>query len=228
MTSMNVKMGMAAVAAAGMLAGGAQATDTLQLDVNAMEIQVRDSGGAATAFGGVTHSGSIDFGFSAASPATSMVIYKELGLGSGFSFEGAQAITDVDGFVSLTAGLVTGGEIAFTLANGDIYSAKVKAGSGMVETAATPGGFSIDGLTFDGDFFDAQPDGMYGTVDVSQWISGEPLFGSFLEFNFSPDGTGFGYSDVDVFVVVPLPTAAYAGLGMLAGVMGLSYTLRRR
>lgn len=222
------KFAMTAIAVAGTLAASAQAVDTLQLDVNAMEIQVTDSSGAAAGFGGLTHSGQIEFSFSAASPATNLTIYKELGSGSGFSSEGAQAISDVDGFVSLSGGLVTGGELALTLANGDVYTTKVRSGSGMVETAATPGGFSIDGLTFDGDFFDFEPDGMYGTVDVSDWIAGEPLAGSFLQFNFSPDSSGHGFSDVDVFVVVPLPTAAYAGMGMLAGVMGLSYTLRRR
>lgn len=225
---MKTKIGIAAIAVTGLLAASAQATDTLQLDVNAMEIQVTDAGGAPVGFGGLTHSGQIEFSFSAASPATNLTVYKELGLGAGFSSEGAQAISDVNGFISLSGGIVTGGELEVTLANGDAYSTKVRAGSGMVETASTPGGFNIDGLTFDGDFYDFESDGKYGTVDVAAWIDGEPLFGSFLQFNFSPDANGHGFSDVDVFVVVPLPTAAYAGLGMLAGVMGLSYTLRRR
>lgn len=225
---MKMKSGMAAVAAVGMLAGAAQATDTLQLDVNGMTIQVRDAGGSTSAFGGLTHTGSIDFGIATTAPVTSMIIFKELGLGSGFTFEGSQAISGVDGTLFLTGGLVTGGDIEFTLSNGDVYSAQIRAGSGSVGTATTPGGFKIDGLTFDGDFTDPQGDGEYGTVDVAQWIAGEPLFGSFLEFNFSPDPSGFGRSDVDVFVLVPLPPAAYAGLGMLAGVMGLSYALRRR
>lgn len=218
---------LAAIAATSLAAMPALATDTLQLDVNGMTIQVKDAGGSAAAFDGVTHTGSIDFGIATSGVATTMRVLKELGLGSGFSDEGSQAISGVGGFVSLSSGAVTGGELKFSLVNGDEYSAKIRAGSGMVQTAATPGGFKIDGVTYDGVFTDAEPDNMYGTVDVTQWIAGEPLFGSFLQFNFSPDSTGFGRSDVDVFVVVPLPTAAYAGLGMLAGVMGLSYTLRR-
>lgn len=223
------KMGvLAAIAATSVAASSALATDTLQLDVNGMTIQVKDAGGSAAAFTGVNHTGSIEFGYSGAAPATSLRIFKELGAGSGFSDEGLQSITGVDGFISLSSGAVTGGELKFSLGNGDEYYAQVQGGSGMVQTASTPGGYKIDGRTFGGMFTDPQADSMYGTVDVSQWIDGEPLRGSFLQFNFSPDSTGFGRSDVDVFVVVPLPPAAWAGMGMLAGVMGLSYTLRRR
>lgn len=219
---------LAAIAAMSVAASPALATDTLQLDVNGMTIQVRDAGGSPAAFDGLTHTGSIEFDLATSGTATTMRVLKELGIGTGFADEGLQAISDVGGFISLSSGAVTGGELKFSLSNGDEYYAQVQGGSGMVQTASTPGGFSINGKTLNGVFTDAEPDSMYGTVDVSQWIDGEPLRGSFLQFNFSPDTTGFGRSDVDVFVVVPLPPAAYAGLGMLAGVMGLSYTLRRR
>ena len=223
-------MKYALTAGIAMLAGttAAMANQTLQIDLNALTISVKDGAGDASAFGGLTHTGSIDFGFDG---AVSQINEIAIQVGNGpFVDQGfSGSLVDFTGSIILDSGMVTGGSFYVEIDSGDTYTALIEDGSGMVETANTPGGFTIDGLTWDGKFSDAA----FGNVDVFNWFDvqdmGTNLNGSFLHFNFAADDdTGEGYGDVDAFVVVPLPPAALAGAGMLAGIAGFGYIRRRR
>lgn len=215
-------------AGAALIAGSSAMADvTLQIDINAVEIGVKDGSGAASGFSGLTHSGSIDFAMSAFSDINEIGVQVNNGAFVDAGFSGS--LSDFSGSLTLSNGVVTGGSLNIEIDSGDTYTALVAANSGVVQNAATPGGFVIDGLTWNGKFSDA----MFGNVDVSDWYDvqdlGQNLNGSFLHFNFSPDAqTGAGYGDVDAFVVVPLPPAGLAGAGMLAGIAGIGYVRRRR
>lgn len=222
-------MGMAvALSAAVCTAGVAQAELTLQLDINAIGIQVKDGSGNPTAFGGLTHTGSIELSYD-----PSFTILNEVAIQAGSgpfvdqNFSGT--LSDISGSIELNNGVVVGGSLTVEVnAGGDWYMAEVRPNSGMVQTATTPGGFKIDALTFKGEF----SDDMFGNVDVEPWFlaqgQGLALEGSLLKFNFQPDQNGVGFGDLDAFVVVPLPPAGLAGLSVLAAVGGVSVVRRRR
>jgi hypothetical protein len=196
----------AAVAAA-LVAGTAQAAQTLQMDVNAIGIQTLNGAGAPSAFGGLTHTGSVSLNYVANTTYMAGVFVD----GVDQNFTGV--LTGFSGTINLTNGQVTGGNLLVTIDTGsDTYSAQVSP-TGHVETYVG-GGFKIEGLTFNGLFSDNQ----FGNVDVSPW-SGGGLPGSFLQFNFNPNASGGGFADMDLFVnVVPLPPAAHTGLAGLAGI----------
>ena len=227
---MNMRMGPAAVALTGALAASAQAQLTLAFDINGIDYAFAETVGGP-GFGGTAHTGTLDWSFHTA-PDTEITdvrlgsdgpagLLTPVSLGAGLG--------DFSGSLAFDGGIVKGGSFTVTLDNApaDTYTATVIADSGSIQSLAT-GGYTLDGLTFDGAF----SDDTFGSVDVSEWFSRqfEPgqLFGSFFKFRFDPPAGGAGNGDIEVFVLVPLPTAAYAGLGMLAGVMGLSYVLRRR
>jgi len=204
--------------------GTAMANQTLQFDLNAAEIQVKDGSGSASAFGGLSHTGSIELSLAG---ATSLDMFKQIGNGPFIDQGFSGSLTDVSGSILLDGGDVTGGGLTIEIDSGDTYVATIVGGSGEVETANTPGGFAIDGLTFAGDFTDAA----FGNVDVTDWFDnqdkGSNLLGSFLKFNFDPDSDGNGFADVDHFVVVPLPAPALAGGAMMAGLAGFGVIRRR-
>jgi len=205
----------------------AMADQTLQIDLNAITINVKDGAGNASAFGGLTHTGSIDFGYDGAVSQINEIAI-QVGNGAFVDQNFSGSLTDFNGSIELDNGAVVGGSLYVEIDSGDTYTADIADGSGVVEEANTPGGFTIDGLTWDGKFTDA----MFGNVDVTNWFDvqdwGNNLNGSFLHFNFAADNDGSGYGDVDAFVVVPLPPAALAGAGMLAGLAGIGYIRRRR
>lgn len=207
-------------------AGVANADWTLQFDVNDIAIQAQDDDGFDSAFGGTSHTGSLDLGFE--DGITDLeAIAAQFGNGNPFidqNFTGT--LTDFDGEIFLSGGVVTGGFLALTVDSGDTYTALITANSGLVGTDAQ-GRFTVTGLTYEGTFSDA----MFGNVDVSEWFDGQGgagLFGDFIEFKFDPNASGSGFGDMDIFVVVPLPPAAYAGLAGLAGVAGMGFIRRRK
>ena len=128
--------------------------------------------------------------------------------------------------MNLVNGHVTGGN--FTVAAGsDTYSADVVPDVGAVSNYVG-GGFKLEGLTFNGHFSDS----MFGNIDVSRWTNFQNqlngLIGSFLQFNWQPNASGFSFADMDIFVdVVPLPPAAWTGLATMVGI-GLTGYIRRR
>lgn len=210
---------MAAVLAG--VAGLASANDVLQVDVNGLS--ARSSGAFSETF-----TGSLSVFSSVANP----------------DLDGDAEILDVliDGTNQNTGGAAFGDfsfEMTLTFANGTLnagflqvrvdengsentYSAMVSPGSGGSILEIAPGQFIIGGLTFDGMF--ANPAGTFLGVDITPWGSRQPVPGRFSQIEFSPDGRNEDRdTDVDVFVLIPMPGAAgLAGLG-LAGL-----ALRRR
>lgn len=222
----HVLAGIAAMAAAG---SAAMADTTLQFDVNAFAFQVRDAGGAASAFGGLGHTGSVDLSMAAGAELNE--VSRRASSGGPFVDQGfAGVMTDFYGSIILDGGVVKGGSVTIevdTAGDFDSYTADIVADSGTVKTFAG-GGWTIDGLTFRGAF----TDGSFGNVDVSDFFAvqgiGANLFGSYLQFNFNPPASGAGFADMDIFVTIPLPSAGLAGATGLAGLAGLGVIRRRR
>jgi hypothetical protein len=214
---------IAAITAVLGLAATVVADPTLQIDVNAIKIQIRDGQGQNSAFGGLSHTGSINFSLDPATVLAGIGIRTTPnGPFSNANFSGT--ISNFTGVINLNNGQVTGGNLGvFVNAGTDSYTCSIVPGIGAVSTYVG-GGFKVEGLTFQGLF----SDNTFGNVDVTPWAGGN-LPGSFLEFNFDPNASGGGFSDMDIFVdVVPLPPAAWAGLGTLAGVMAVGYVRRRK
>lgn len=214
------------IALATVLIAGAAATaePTLQMDVNNVHFQVTD-GTANSAFGGTSHTGSVLLNFDADFTRLVDIAVRDGISGPGTSL-GAGTLADFDGVIDLVGGSVTGGNLTVTLDSGDTYTAQIGNAGGVSNFVG--GGYTIDGLTFDGAFSDAT----FGSADVTDWFAAQggpmALVGSFLTFAFDPTVGGDGYADMDLFVVVPLPPAGWAGMATLAGVMGLGYIRRRR
>ena len=199
---------MCLIAAAGLLgcASMASASMTLQMDLNALGLQVRDAGGAPSPFAGMGHTGSIDL---SNMPVGYMAGVFIDGINQNFS----GTLTTMSGTIQLVNGNVSGGSLVITVNGSDTYSADI-ADVGYV-SAYVGGGYLLQGLTVNGMF----SSNTFANVNVTPWNTGG-LTGSFLKFNFNPGANGAGYADMDVFVnVVPLPPAVYAGLGTIAGMV---------
>jgi hypothetical protein len=219
MTKFVLLLAGAGVACAG---AAAQASDPiLQLDLNGMGIHARNAAGGLSAFGGLTHTGSVDIFFA---PSISELAGVSINANPPGPFidQGFNGVlTNVVGTISLVNGNVTGGSLSVQVNGGtadpSTYSALIMPNVGAVHTYVG-GGFTIEGLTFNGAFDDSS----FGNVNVTPWRSGS-LNGSFLQFNFSPNASGSGFADIDAFVVAPAP-GTLAGLAM----GGLMLARRRR
>jgi hypothetical protein len=207
------------VSAALGVCASALATPTLQLDVNAIGLQVHNAQGANSAFGGLTHTGSINFSFISNATALEGIYVQSSQFGPWIDQGFSGSLTNFTGTINLTNGLVTGGSVSVT-AGADSYSCGIVPDIGQVQNYIG-GGFTVQGLTFQGAFSDST----FGNVDVSPWFAANGgLFGSFLEFNFQPNEDGAGVSDMELFVdTVPLPPAAWAGMATMAGFAAFRY-----
>lgn len=205
-----------ALAASVFAAASVNAAPTLQFDVNAFSTQALNGAGQASPFGGTTHTGSVQFSLGAGQLVGMFIQTVPNGPFANAGFSGF-TMTNFSGHVDLSNGQVTGGAIAITLNNADVYSCQIAPGSGAVSTYVG-GGFKIEGLTQAGQFNDAQ----FGNVDVSPWFNTQGqggLAGSFLQFNFVPNSDGHASSDMDLFVqVAPLPPAVWGGMASLGGI----------
>ncbi|MFN0131968.1 MAG: hypothetical protein ACKVW3_05490 [Phycisphaerales bacterium] len=219
---------LAVAAAVGGLALPALAQPRVaQLDVNNLKFQARDGTGAPVPFGGVSHTGSLtmtdDVGI------TEMLSVSMQTGGGPFIpdplFVGILTLASVR--IDLLAGAVVGGQMSFDVnggpaGGGDRYSANIGPG-GSVNTYIG-GGFTVEALSTVGMFSDAN----FAGVLVPDFVAGQgnPPFlqGSFLGFRVIPDGSGGGYSEMDIFVSsVPTP-----GSLALLGMSGLLAARRRR
>jgi hypothetical protein len=217
---------LAAAAVVG-LGSSAMAQRTLQWDVNNLQFQARDSSGAPSAFGGLTHTGSVTL-TDLVPPTELASISIRSGPGNPFIVQpgGPWNLTDVSMTISLNAGMVTGGSFSLDLnggpgSGGDRYTAAI--GNAGSITPFVGGGYKVEGLTTTGNF----SDGSFGSVDVSDFFSaqgGTPgLIGSFLSFRINPDPNGASIADLDAFVTVPSP-----GTMACLGIAGLFFAPRRR
>ncbi len=204
------------------MAGTALASPVLQLDVNVIRIQVQNGQGQNSAFGGLSHTGSINFSFQAATTVLNGVFIQSTPGGAFNNANFSGSLSNFTGQINLVNGQVTGGHLGVFVNGGtDNYQCDVVPNQGAVSTYVG-GGFKVEGLTFHGAFSDNQ----FGNVNVTPWAAGN-LPGSFLQFNFDPNASGSGFADMDMFVdVAPLPPAAWAGLSTLA-CLGAVRVIRR-
>lgn len=200
----------------------AQAEPILQFDVNSFSVQARNGAGAASAFGGLTHTGSVNFSYIANTTVLNGMFANTPSGGPLLNMGFGGSLSNFTGQINLVNGQVTGGSVTIAV-NGGTDSYTTGIGAGGAVAAYIGGGFKIEGLMNGGAFSDAQ----FGNVDVSQWFN-LPLIGSFLQFNWIPDSGGAGSADMDIFVnVVPLPTAAWTGLALLGGIAIVRKARRR-
>ncbi|MBL8764900.1 MAG: hypothetical protein JNM07_11585 [Phycisphaerae bacterium] len=201
------------------VAGNAMAVQTLQYDTNNLRSQATPSGGGSLPFS-TTFTGTVNVTDDANARIAGLILNGlDQGVGpiSSANFDFLLTITLVNGGV-------TGGSISVATMD-NTYSASILPGSGTIKTQAGQG-FQIDGLTFNGNFTGMGLAGSPGNttvvgVDISAFMVGYPLVGSFLNFAFSPNSSGTdANADVDLYVQVPLPGAACLGLvgmGIVAG-----------
>ena len=215
--------------AAVLTAGSAASADMiLHLDINSIRAQSTNGAGANTPFGGLNHTGAVQFTFQVGSSILAGIDIQD-GNNAPVNQNFNGTLLNFTGSINLSNGMVTGGNVNVQANGNDSYTASITPNVGAV-TPYVGGGFKIEGLTFNGMFSDAQ----FGNVNIAPWFnaqSGGGLLGSFLQFNFTPDQGGFSFADLDLFVnaqVIPLPPAGWTGLATLAGLMAAGYIRRRR
>jgi|GEM_PF-1594613 len=220
-------------------ASTAMAGNELQIDVNSLTVQTvaapstqidsnqlgytADMMGADVARGtggfGTSYTGSITM-----SDDSNSVLTQILCDGNPLAVSGT--LSDFTGQIDFVDGQVDGGTFTVTVVESDgvtmnTYSADIRSGAGFIKTQAGQG-FSIDGLTFMGMF----SSDVFAGVDVSRWNEAEPLSGSFIQFQFDPNADGVDTeTDIDIFIVVPLPAG---GALATVGLVGLAGVRRRR
>lgn len=211
-------------------ASPAHAGPELQFDLNTITTRITNNTGGGAFDENFT--GSLRLGHNSLSSmarilidGTSTNFDRDISDGNGW------ALSHFSAKINITDGAVVGGFIYLeveSFQNGvrtseiNTYEADIVAGIGAVRRQAGQG-FRIDGLTMEGMFSDAS----FAGVDISPWFNAQPLAGSFINFSFDPGQNPFGEdqnSNVDIFVVVPLPLASVIGL---AGVGILTLTRRR-
>lgn len=221
---------LAAGCAALLLATGVMAQERrMQFDLNGLAYQSYNSAGAPSAFGGTTHTGSIQFVEQIPPSVLLAIKMRTGGPGNPFinqSFTGS--LSDALFNLTLAGGIVTGGSVLVDVnggpgAGGDRYTATILPG-GTVQPFVG-GGFTIDSLTGSGHFSDNN----YAGVAIADFFAAQStpgfLTGDFLAFSINPSPNGSGNADIDLFVNnVPAP----AGLGLLGGMTLLAARRRRR
>lgn len=211
---------IATAAVAAFAAAPATAQLTMALDVNGFEYEFRDAGGEV-GFGGATHTGTMVWRFSSDEPRVVEARMGEEGIfGELEPVAVGTGLNDFSATIELNSGRIEGGTLMVRLDNGDTYTTTFSGSGGLTRLAH--GGYTIDGLTMDGEFNDDS----FGDIDVSEFNRLDNLPGWALAFRFNDAASGT--ADAEVFVMVPLPPAALAGLGTLAGVFGVSAVRRRR
>ena len=202
-------------AAAGMAALGthASAASLMQLDVNTLTAQARDAAGSNSAFGGITHTGSVAFN---ANPNSSLAGLFIDGVNQNIA---SGQLSSFSGVIDLVNGQVAGGSMSMTLNNSDTFDADIVPGQGQVTDIVGFGGFFIEGLTTNA-IFNAST---FAGANIQEFFDNQPLTGSFVNFQFNPNVNGrSNNTDIDVFAVPAPASMALLGLG------GLVAARRRR
>ena len=206
--------------------GTALAPRTLQFDVNHLAFQAYDGQGVASPFAGTTHTGRLDL-----FEETSLSELLSLSIRNGVnpfivqnSYTGT--LTDMAMSISLSGGNVTGGTLTLDVnggpsIGGERYTATFSAAGNV--TTYVGGGFKLEGLSFGGNFNDANFSGV-PIADFFAAQGGPFLSGDFIAFKVQPTGTGSGHADTDIRVTT-VPTQGAVACFALAG---LTCAKRRR
>ena len=144
-------------------------------------------------------------------------------------------LSDLNGEIELTNGVVSGGFINIALSNGDAYSANITGGSAVFNSVA--GQFLVAANTDDGTFTDVGADGLFGGVNIDEFVGNlnGTHEGGLFQFGYNGNAIDDEVSlEAEVVSledeqgpVIPLPASAVVGGAMLAG-MGALRMLRRR
>lgn len=204
------------------LTAPASAQLTLALDINGFQYAFVDSAGSAR-FDGARHTGVMEW---SAASANARVVEARMGDSGPFGLlhevELGARLVSLEGTVELHEGRVEGGSFIIKIDSGDSYAAEFSRG-GL--TALSSGGYVLDGLTFAGAFSDDD----FGDIDVRAFSAMDlPGLAVVLRMDPMRSGDGTGNADLEVFVMVPLPPAAAAGLVTLTGMIGFTWLRRRR
>ena len=202
---MNTKNMLLSVGAAVLAVSTANAASTCLIDINGLTAQFAGAGGF-----GVNATGTITLSFDGNSALVGVAL-------DGFNQNlGGNTLTGFTGTINLVGGQVTGGLFSATTTAGT-YGANIVGGIGAVAVQAGQG-YSIDGLTFNGLFSGPT----FAGVNIGNFFTAQPLFGSVLTFAFNPNANGVDSdSDIDIFIQIPMPGAAAMGFVGLAGLAGV-------
>ena len=208
----------AAASSAALLGTSASAESILDIDVNGFKV-TRTAGTFDSSF-----TGTLTLSFVGGKTNIASVEKN----GSENIWDNSSALTSFSATMSFFGGNISGGSFAMGLANGDSYSGSFFDDNGATTNIGNLGGqFQIAAGTSGGTFVDFDNDGMFGNVDISEFLNplyNGSLFGDIFKFDY--DGE---LEDIDVdaefTVVVPVPPAY--GLG-LAGLLGVAVLRRRR
>lgn len=202
---------VAAAAGSVGLLSAADAAMLLQMDLNSIVVN------AGSTFDGETHTGVLTLSADADASLTDVLI-------DGASQDFGDGLAALSGEIRLSQGVVLGGYVRVTTADGAVYAASIMPAFGDV--SPQPGqGFSIDGLTGLGLFSNLPGETRFAGVDVSPFLGGRggAIDGSFFLFGFGPNAQGQDTdADLELYLVIPAPgSVALAGVGAALG-------LRRR
>lgn len=189
---------------------------SLQFDINNTSFQAYNAGGQAAPFGGLTHTGRLDF-----IETLSVTQLLSVSVRNGNdpyqivpTFSGT--LSDLAMSVNLSNGAVTGGSLSFDVnggppGGGDRYTATFSAAGNV--TTFVGGGFKVEGLSFTGRFSDSN----FAGVPIPDFFAAQTgafLNGDFIAFRIEPNATGGGQADTDIFVTNVPSAGSFACLGL--------------
>jgi hypothetical protein len=207
-----------------MVAARSEAALLLQFDLNEIAVQVKSgtNGTGTNVPLSVAHTGSLSFSaVPAPAPAPSFMSSVRVDAVNQNGAPGtdlfAGTLQSMSGHLNLTAGVVSGGQLTFTVANGaatDTYTTSLL-GVGQVVTPIAGGNFTLGAAALGGDLSDDD----FAGVNVSTWENAEPFVGELILPLFHPDATGFARTSVELSAVVVPEPAALGAVAMAAGLL---------
>ena len=180
----------------------------VRIDTN--NLTTATAGGVA--FGGLTHTGTLNVSSNANSTLNSIFIFgNPAGLSAGLASFSAT--------INLVNGFVNGGSLSILATDGSQYNATISGAAGRVNTQVGQG-FRIDGLTFSGFFSNLVGGTNFAGVNVISPLNGfGPYEGSFLLSSYGPNANGVDQVTQFETYIVPAPGAIM--LMAAAGTLGL-------
>jgi len=203
------------------LAGGVVRADTvteLDFDVNTISIQAK-SGLGQNIFTGVNHTGELILSSGALSTLA-------VGVDGVYQPNLSASHMSLSGDVFLVNGILDHGTVTLNATDlSDSYVFDVQSGSGALHKIGSKNSYLLSGTTING----LLNHDSFGGMDVQLWHDQQPLMGSFVQFFFRPNATGFdGATSLDVcaYATVPLPQAVWGGAVLLAVLAGVKFLKR--